>query len=196
MFIDKDGVKRKPKAYLAGFELFYPDGNERGAKMRELCDSYGVEGIFPPDPNPDPKMDYIPTDPNNRWQQANVHFSRDCNHMRRCDMIIANLNDFRSHQPDSGTAFECGMCFGLNKMMYGYVDDVRPMTERYRDGARGVAGSRVDENGFAFEECGFPLSYLLSKSMKIVEGDLETCLKVVRADLDCQMEEYEGKKGR
>ena len=41
MFIDKNGVVRMPKAYLAGTEIFYPNTLETQEKYHKLCEKYG-----------------------------------------------------------------------------------------------------------------------------------------------------------
>ena len=53
MFIDKNGVVRMPKAYLAGTEIFYPDSKETQAKHHALCEKYGFIGYYPEDIAPD-----------------------------------------------------------------------------------------------------------------------------------------------
>ena len=50
MFIDKNGIVRRPVAYLAGPDMFWPDGMEIGAGYVEMSHRYGIDGIFPPDP--------------------------------------------------------------------------------------------------------------------------------------------------
>ena len=53
MFIDKDGIVRMPKAYLAGTEIFYPDSEETQKKYHALCDKYGIIGYYPADDAPE-----------------------------------------------------------------------------------------------------------------------------------------------
>ena len=52
MFIDKNGVVRMPKAYLAGTEIFYPNTLETQEKYHKLCEKYGIIGYYPSDPPP------------------------------------------------------------------------------------------------------------------------------------------------
>ena len=69
-------------------------------------------------------------------------FHRQQQHVRDCDILIANLNDFHGWEPDSDTAFECGMAFQLGKKLYGYMDSAARMIDRVpQPGARaGVPG--------------------------------------------------------
>ena len=63
MFIDKNGVVRCPVAYLAGPDMFWPNGDEIGAGYVELSHKYGIDGIFPPDPaREDQYREYSPVD--------------------------------------------------------------------------------------------------------------------------------------
>ena len=101
MFIDKNGVVRRPVAYLAGPDMFWPNGDEIGAHSVELSHKYGIDGIYPPNPARDDEFkDYVPKD-DSREEKEKRGFIHDINHVRRSDMIIANLNDFRRGQePD------------------------------------------------------------------------------------------------
>ncbi|MGC8732430.1 MAG: nucleoside 2-deoxyribosyltransferase, partial [Halothiobacillaceae bacterium] len=38
-----------PRIYLAGPDLFYPDAMDRYARLKALCESYGVIGVSPLD---------------------------------------------------------------------------------------------------------------------------------------------------
>ena len=118
MFIDKNGNVRRPKAYLAGFEMFYPDGIERGEEWKRIAAKYGIEGIFPPDaaPENDPIAPYVRKDDSEAEFWYGI-FMDDVNHMRRSDMIIAQLQDWRGAQPDSGTCFECGYSAATGKRL-------------------------------------------------------------------------------
>lgn len=63
MFIDKQGNVRRPKAYLAGTEIFYPDSRQTGEKYHRLCEKYGIDGIYPPDPAPEDEYpEYVKKD--------------------------------------------------------------------------------------------------------------------------------------
>ena len=71
-------------------------------------------------------------------------------HVRNCDAIIANLNDYRGYECSNDVGFECGMGIPVGKKMYGYMDDIRPAKEKipnlgeareYRD----ITGASVDK---------------------------------------------------
>ena len=189
MFIDKNGTVRKPVCYLAGFEMFYPDGAEQGKRNMALCEKYGIIGLFPAEPEPDDDLPrYVQKDDSvQEWEKMIFH--RDVNHMRRSDMIIANLNDFRGgNEPDSGTAFECGFCYGLGHRLYAFIDDARPMVERFNgEKHQNEQGRWVDKDGAGIEDFGDPLNLMFNVPMTIVEGGIEQALQRARADFDKEL---------
>ena len=44
--------------------------------------------------------------------------------IKNCDVVIANLSPFRSEEPDSGTAYECGFARELGKTVLTYTDNL------------------------------------------------------------------------
>lgn len=189
MFVDKNGVVRRPVAYLAGPDMFWPNGDEIGAHYVELSHKYGIDGIYPPNPARDDEFkDYVPKD-DSREEKEKRGFIHDINHVRRSDMIIANLNDFRRGQePDSGTCVECGAAYALGQRCYAFVDDARPMVERFT-GAKhqNEEGKWVDENGCTIEDFDYPLNLMFSVPFTIVEGTMEDAMKRARADFDREL---------
>ena len=91
------------------------------------------------------------------WQQ----------HVRNCDAIIADLNDYRGYEC-SNDGLLSRNAFQLGKKMYGYVDDIRPAKEKvpnlgpeheYRD----MTGAKEDFNY---------VNLMFSCSMDIREGKI------------------------
>lgn len=146
------------KIYIAGFDVFYPDAVQRGAKMKMICAENGFIGLYPFDNEAD--------DP------ANI-FRGNCGLIDKADIVIANLNPFRGAEPDSGTCFEVGYAAAKGKIIYGYLSDARTMREK-------LGGT--DEKGFSVENFGFPLNLMLACSAVIVEGDFAAAVRRARAD--------------
>ena len=83
--------------------------------------------------------------------------------------MVANLNPFRSQtEPDSGTAFECGMAFALDKRMIGYIEDQRSQVDKI--------GDMTDKNNAVVENFNLPLNLMLAHSLNIVATAEEAIL--------------------
>ncbi len=189
MFIDKNGVVRRPKAYLAGFHIFYRDSEQRGEALKKLCEKYGIIGIYPPDPEPDDEFKpYVKKD-DSREETEMYFFTRDTNHILRSDMILAQLEDYHGCEPDSGTAFECGCAAALGQRLYAYCDSTAPLVERIRcEKHKNEDGVWVDGDGNRIEDNGLPINLMFSGCMKIADS-FENMLKLARADFDRELVE-------
>lgn len=79
--------------------------------MKAICASYGFDAVAP--------MDLVDNeaaaDPENPYQTAAQLFHRYQQHVRDCDIILADLNDFRGYEPSNDVSFECGMGYQLGK---------------------------------------------------------------------------------
>lgn len=187
MFIDKNGQVRMPKAYLAGTEIFYPDSQQTGERYHKLCEKYGIIGFYPADNPPEDEFeDYVRKDDSVPEMEKQC-FIHDLNHILRTDIIIANLNDYRGNEPDSGTAVECGIAWGRCHRCFAFIDDARPMKHRFK----GV--TKVDENGVLcdknmahIEDFDRPLNLMFS-DFTVFEGDLEAALRGIREIFNAEL---------
>ncbi len=141
------------KIYLAGFDVFYPDAVQRGQAMKEACAQYGFCGLYPLD---------------NEADDVHEIFEGNKALIRSADLVLANLNPFRGHEMDSGTAFEIGYAHALGKELWGYLDDGRTMREKLGE---------TDANGCSVENFGHPLNLMIAECTHIVQGDFFDCLK-------------------
>lgn len=144
------------KIYLAGFDVFYPHATTLGKYMKELCDNYGFQGLYPLDHEAD---------------SAKEIFNGNLALIQECDFIAANLNDFRGDEMDCGTAFEIGYGFANGKKIYGYLDDTSSMIDKL---------GLKDKNGLHVENFDLPVNLMIGCSAIIVEGTLEDCLIEIR----------------
>lgn len=149
------------KIYTAGFDVFHPDGRAHMEQLHALCRQYGFE----PEPLGTPK----PGAPKITTPEG--FFRKDVELLDDCDIVAANLNSFRGWEMDCGTAFELGYAYAKGKKLYGYMSDTRPVAERM--------GCTVDENGYRVENFGLPINLMIGCSVRIVEGTLEDCLRVI-----------------
>jgi len=82
--------------YLAGPDVFLPDGVEIGRKKAAICARYLI--IF-------------------KGNEAM---------MEAADAIIANLTPFRGPSADAGTVYELGYMAGRGKLCFAYSNDPTP----------------------------------------------------------------------
>ena len=171
----------KYRAYLAGYELFMQNAREVGDMMEAACRQYGFEGIFPPDPVPG--LPPVPAEVlKDLFARTASYFDADQQHIRNSNMVIANLNPYRGAEPDAGTAFEAGMCYGLGYPCYYFMNDSRPLIERI-DCRLEADGHYRDVEGYIVENFGFPLCSRLAANMKGFFGGYPEVAKFVAADL-------------
>ena len=174
MFIDKNGQVRKPVVYLADFEMFLPTCEETVKYWKEVCDKYGFIGLFPGEGDPvEPGENY--------WQRV---FEHDYTHMRNCDMCIAQLDDWRGHECDSGTAFELGWFIAKGLPSYGFYTGKSPLMAR--DIEKGSDG--YDKDGYAIEDKEYPFENMFT--LVKIASDFEGACKMARADFDAQLIEH------
>jgi|GEM_PF-2663063 nucleoside 2-deoxyribosyltransferase len=104
------------KIYLAGPDVFAPNAEELGKTKKDICSKYDCDAHFPLDNEfEDSKnLDYAIVNANMKL-------------IRECDIILANLNNFRGSKKhpacDSGTAWECGYAYGNRKIVIGYTSN-------------------------------------------------------------------------
>ena len=187
MFIDKNGVVRMPKAYLAGTEIFYSDSEETQKKYHALCEKYGIIGFYPADAAPDDEFKEYEKKDNSLHEMEVQMFTHDLNHIKRTDIIIANLNDYRGNEPDSGTAVECGLAFGYGHRCFAFIDDARPMPQRFK-GVKKTRedGTVTDKDGANLEDFDSPLNLMFCE-FTIFEGDFEAALKGIREIFNAEL---------
>lgn len=157
--------------YLAGFDVFRKDAIAYGEALKARCAHYGFLGLYPLDKAAPAGLCGPDTA---RWiYEANINL------LRRADMVMANLDDFRGPgEPDSGTAFEVGFAIALQKPVWGYSSDRGTLLDRVAVAADEThgKGERLDARGFVVEDFGLSKNLMLACSAKLVAGDAEACL--------------------
>ena len=166
----------RPIVYLAGPERYDEDACERYKIMKQLCDQYGFEALAPIDWAPG--VQKIESD--NPYTTAANLFDNYQQHVRNCDLIIANLNDYRGYECSNDVAFECGMAFELGKKLYAYLDDTRPLIERIPH--LGEDHEYRDMMGANVENFNYPMNLMFACSMKIFEGKFEEIIASIAED--------------
>jgi nucleoside 2-deoxyribosyltransferase len=173
--------------YLAGFEVFAPDGPALAERMRATCRRYGLEPISPLDKGADADQTEADQGPALEGEAlADLIYANNIAMIERADAILANLNHFRGPDPDAGTCFEVGYAVARGKASYVYASDGATAVERTRDFFGPVtpdgAGGFTDADGFTVENFGAPFNLMLSSSSTVVLGDFEACVARLAAD--------------
>jgi nucleoside 2-deoxyribosyltransferase len=146
------------KAYLAGPDVFRPDWKEHSERLKEACQQFGIEGVFPLDNF----LDAFPTDTKSmaaaRIRESNMRL------IRGCDIVLANVSPFRGPNADDGTAWEVGFATGLGKPVFFYSDDADyPLLNRVYDEECEIDRPTLgkDLNGFQVENFGLTVNLML-----------------------------------
>lgn len=167
----------KPLVYLAGTGRYQENAGELFGKMKEICEKYGMQAFSP--------IDWAagvePVKTENPYVWAENLFDNFQQHVRNCDVIIADLNNYRGYEVNNDVGFECGMGFQLGKKLYGYMDDASPMIERIPH--LGAEREFRDHTGSNVENFNYPCNLMFSCSMKIFEGSFEKIIEKVAEDL-------------
>ena len=156
--------------YLAGFDVFRADAVAHGDRLKALCRIHGFEGLYPLDNAAPPDLEGAELA---RWiYSANIAL------IEAADMIMANLNPFRGHEPDSGTAFEVGYGVARGKPVWVYTDRHTALIEHVAVGRDLLDTTRfLDAEGFTVEDFGLNLNLMLACSATVVNGDAAACLQ-------------------
>lgn len=124
------------KVYIAGPEVFFPNGKEIIARKGELARQYGFEA------NTFGGGDY----PSEKFAFGVAISKKNEETMRASDFILANMTPFRGLSTDVGTAYEIGFMCALGKAAFAYTNDPRAYDVRLTADYYGGAVSK-DEDG-------------------------------------------------
>lgn len=166
-----------PVVYVAGPERFDADVQEQYKKIKEWGSQLGFRVIVPTDEVRD-IPEGLESDPYARTYHI---FDRQQQHVRDCDILIANLNDFHGWEPDSDTSFECGMAFQLGKKLYGYMDSTVRMIDRVP--SLGPKMEYRDICGCNVENFDYPINLMFASSMPLIQGNVFDALTKAAQDM-------------
>ena len=160
----------KPVIYLAGQDRYDDDALPIYERAKELCRQYGFAPTSPMDEAPGvPGMDS--EDPLTMAYHRFDHWQQ---HVRNCDILVADLNDFHGWEPNSDVAFEAGMAWQLGKKCFGFMQSTAPMINRIPH--YGEAAEYRDQYGNDVENFNYPLNLMFASSMPIIEGGWEQAI--------------------
>lgn len=134
--------------YLAGPDVFRPDADAIGARLKTYCDNNGVLGLWPGDTKT-PEGCRTPQQAAGMIQLTNAML------IKSCDAVVANVTPFRGPHLDAGTAFEIGYAAAFRKPIFVYRNSTelpllinRIWCEEQDDGSwRDAKGDLVEDFG-------------------------------------------------
>lgn len=111
------------KVYIAGPEVFLPDGFAQVEKKRELCRAFGME--------PSARQgDFLTYGGGDKFTFGAMISRHNEELMDESDIVIANLTPFRGISADPGTVYEVGYMRALGRPAFGYTNTSRPYALR------------------------------------------------------------------
>lgn len=163
----------KPRVYLSSFERYDNDAKEKFEVMKKICAKYGLIAISPLDDAP--MVEKVESD--DPYEMAYNQFDHYQQHVRNCDLILANLNDYHGYEPNDDVSFECGMAFQLGKKCFGYLKEVKPMIDLVPN--KGKDLEYRDVNDMNVEDFENPLNLMFGASFTLFDGSFEEVIKKV-----------------
>lgn len=137
--------------YLAGPEVFLPDGREVLDAKRRVLEEYGLIPVSPP-----AELGSLESvEPSRRGAEIS---RRNEELVTQADACLANLTPFRGVSADVGTVYELGLAAGMGKWVAAYSNEHRSYRYRVEEsegslqtGENGVrrtrAGLMVEDHG-------------------------------------------------
>lgn len=114
------------KVYIAGPEVFLPNGFEIIARKNALVHAYGFATVRPPGEYWD-RSGFAKFDLGMEISRRNELL------MDEAELLVANLTPFRGISADPGTVYELGYMIAQGKPTYAFSNDARGYLERARD---------------------------------------------------------------
>lgn len=165
--------ERQYSFYLAGPEVFYPKAEEHGKHLVSIVEGYGFKGVFPLDAEVNLSADMTGKEKAVAIYLGNIKL------IEQCDAVIANVNNFRGQEPDSGTAFEIGYAAALGKPIFLYLSDGRPLTEKTMANPNGLC-----QFGYKVEDFDLPVNLMLACAAdEIYHGSLHAAMSRIAEQL-------------
>lgn len=151
--------------YLAGPDVFKPDFVDVRDQLKTMCRVAGFIPFSPADGDP------IICDASDLSKQI---YLQNIRHIEAADIVMANVQDFRGHEPDSGTVFEIGYAIGRGKRVWCYNVPAISLIEQID-----CDHERKDGDGYTVEDFGWSRNLMLVHACHFVAGDAQTCIQAI-----------------
>ncbi len=155
----------QPRIYMAGPDVFMRDYAQHKAHIRQWCAELGLVALCPGD---DEVTGESKAEVARRIYEINIAL------IDSADYVVANVRDFRGHEPDSGTVFEIGYAIGRGKKVWCYNTPTQDLLHQIPQGEPGYCGEDMH-----IEDFGLPRNLMLAGACELVQADLPECLRRV-----------------
>jgi len=166
------------KVYISGFDVFHKEAFFIYKQQIELLKKYGYIPLHPFD-------NETTNDVLNEVFISNI-VKNNLKMIQNCDIIIANLNSYRGAEPDSGTIFEIGYGYALNKKIVGYKETLRSYEDEY------ISKMNIniyeeedilyDNNNYLLNTYSKNFNIMIEKTVDIVEGDFLKAVEYLKKE--------------
>ncbi|MBY0399335.1 nucleoside 2-deoxyribosyltransferase [Myxococcota bacterium] len=156
----------RPRAYLAGPDVFLPNAAEIGRAKQRICEAHGIEGAYPGDGDYR-RMAGLPP------REAGVAAFDVCIEMiDSCQLGFVNMTPFRGPSMDVGTAVEMGYMYAKGLPVFGY------------SAARSSYAERIQPDGLFIEPFDLCEILMAPGAVKRSTGELPVLASSTSAALD------------
>lgn len=132
--------------YLAGPDVFFPDVLDRAARLKALCATVGLEGLFP--------LDNVLPAQASQAATAMAIYRGNVALMDRAQAGIVNMMPWHGPSLDAGTAFEVGYLRAQGKPVFGYGPVNGSFADRVRIFTGAGPDAPADPDGMLIEDFG------------------------------------------
>lgn len=163
------------KIYIAGPDVFLKNSLQDLNEKKNYCNKNGFIGMIPFDAN----VDFTKSNENIRKDiyEANIKM------IQECDIVIANMNNFRHNEQDAGTIFEIGYGVALGKKTYIYSLDTRTVIEKTIEVDKDYyieESLYYDKNDMLIEGFDAKFNIMINESAQLVHGSFEDVVDVIK----------------
>lgn len=147
------------RIYLAGPGVFYPDPLKESNRLKQICLTHGLEGVFPLDTGLDVSA-------MSKHEAAHAIYQANIKLIHSCQGVMADMQAFRGPGMDGGTAFEMGYAkaLGLRIIGYGNRGDYFTRVRNYYTLLTKKPCAEVDPNGLSIEDFDLPDNLMMARA--------------------------------
>lgn len=154
-----------PRIYLAGPDVFQRDYALHKQRLKDWCAELNLTPLCPGD---DEVTGATKADISRGIFDINMAL------IESADYVVANVANFRGHEPDSGTVFEIGYAIGRGKKVWCYNTPAQALIEQVPQAEPGICHA-----GMLIEDFGLARNLMLAHACELLEGDVRACLQAV-----------------